>query len=89
MDAALKAAKDGKEKYPDMIQTDDITDITSGEKKMVSLKDNVYAMLNLRDYSYMSAYSKYYPNVCIKGYSDQPGQKVSYGEQMVWQRWRL
>lgn len=60
MDAALKAAKDGKEKYPDMIQTDDITDITSGEKKMVSLKDNVYAMLNLRDYSYMSAYSKYY-----------------------------
>lgn len=79
-----------------------LQDITSGEKKMVSLKDNVYAMLNLRDYSYMSAYSKYYPdmkadadivdivpNVCIKGYSDQPGQKVSYGEQMVWQRWRL
>lgn len=63
MDAALKAAKDGKEKYPDMIQTDDITDITSGEKKMVSLKDNVYAMLNLRDYSYMSAYSKYYPDM--------------------------
>lgn len=63
MDAALKAAKDGKEKYPDMIQTDDITDITSGEKKMVSLKDNVYAMLNLRDYSYMSAYSKYYPDI--------------------------
>lgn len=63
MDAALKAAKDGKEKYPDMIQTDDITDITSGEKKMVSLKDNVYAMLNLRDYSYMLAYSKYYPDM--------------------------
>ena len=63
MDAALKAAKDGKEKYPDMIQTDDITDITSGEKKMVSLKVNVYAMLNLRDYSYMSAYSKYYPDM--------------------------
>lgn len=63
MDAALKAAKDGKEKYPDMIQTDDITDITSNEKKMVSLKDNVYAMLNLRDYSYMSAYSKYYPDM--------------------------
>lgn len=63
MDAALKAAKDGKEKYPDMIQMDDITDITSGEKKMVSLKDNVYAMLNLRDYSYMSAYSKYYPDM--------------------------
>ena len=63
MDAALKAAKDGKEKYPDMIQTDDITDITSGEKKMGSLKDNVYAMLNLRDYSYMSAYSKYYPDM--------------------------
>ena len=63
MDAALKAAKDGKEKYPDMIQTDDITDITSGEMKMVSLKDNVYAMLNLRDYSYMSAYSKYYPDM--------------------------
>ena len=63
MDAALKAAKNGKEKYPDMIQTDDITDITSGEKKMVSLKDNVYAMLNLRDYSYMSAYSKYYPDM--------------------------
>lgn len=63
MDAALKAAKDGKEKYPDMIQTDDLTDITSGEKKMVSLKDNVYAMLNLRDYSYMSAYSKYYPDM--------------------------
>lgn len=63
MDAALKAAKDGKEKYPDMIQTDDITDITSGEKKMVSLKDNVYAMLNLRDYIYMSAYSKYYPDM--------------------------
>lgn len=63
MDAALKAAKDGKEKYPDMIQTDDITDITSGEKKMVSLKENVYAMLNLRDYSYMSAYSKYYPDM--------------------------
>ena len=63
MDAALKAAKDGKEKYPDMIQTDDIPDITSGEKKMVSLKDNVYAMLNLRDYSYMSAYSKYYPDM--------------------------
>lgn len=63
IDAALKAAKDGKEKYPDMIQTDDITDITSGEKKMVSLKDNVYAMLNLRDYSYMSAYSKYYPDM--------------------------
>ncbi len=63
MDAALKAAKDGKEKYPDMIQTDDITDITSSEKKMVSLKDNVYAMLNLRDYSYMSAYSKYYPDM--------------------------
>lgn len=63
MDAALKAAKDGKEKYPDMIQTDDITDITSGEKKMVSLKDNVYAMLNLRDYSYMSVYSKYYPDM--------------------------
>ena len=63
MDAALKAAKDGKEKYPDMIQTDDITDITSGEKKMVSFKDNVYAMLNLRDYSYMSAYSKYYPDM--------------------------
>ena len=63
MDAALKAAKDGKEKYPDMIQTDDITDITSGEKKMVSLKDNVYAILNLRDYSYMSAYSKYYPDM--------------------------
>lgn len=63
MDATLKAAKDGKEKYPDMIQTDDITDITSGEKKMVSLKDNVYAMLNLRDYSYMSAYSKYYPDM--------------------------
>ena len=63
MDAALKAAKDGKEKYPDMIQTDDITDITSGEKKMVSLKDNVYSMLNLRDYSYMSAYSKYYPDM--------------------------
>lgn len=63
MDAALKAAKDGKEKYPDMIQTDDITDITSGEKKMVSLKYNVYAMLNLRDYSYMSAYSKYYPDM--------------------------
>ena len=63
MDTALKAAKDGKEKYPDMIQTDDITDITSGEKKMVSLKDNVYAMLNLRDYSYMSAYSKYYPDM--------------------------
>lgn len=63
MDAALKAAKDGKEKYPDMIQTDDITDITSGEKKMVSLKDNVYAMLNLRDYSYMSAYSKYYADM--------------------------
>lgn len=63
MDAALKVAKDGKEKYPDMIQTDDITDITSGEKKMVSLKDNVYAMLNLRDYSYMSAYSKYYPDM--------------------------
>lgn len=63
MDAALKAAKDGKEKYPDMIQTDDITDITSNEKKMVSLKDNVYAMLNLRDYSYMSAYSKYYSDM--------------------------
>ncbi len=63
MDAALKAAKDGKEKYPDMIQTDDITDITSNEKKMVSLKDNVYSMLNLRDYSYMSAYSKYYPDM--------------------------
>ncbi len=63
MDAALKAAKDGKEKYPDMIQTDDITDITSNEKKMVSFKDNVYAMLNLRDYSYMSAYSKYYPDM--------------------------
>lgn len=63
MDEALKAAKDGKEKYPDMIQTDDLTDITSGEKKMVSLKDNVYAMLNLRDYSYMSAYSKYYPDM--------------------------
>ncbi len=63
MDAALKAAKDGKEKYPDMIQTDDLTDITSNEKKMVSLKDNVYAMLNLRDYSYMSAYSKYYPDM--------------------------
>lgn len=63
MDAALKAAKDDKEKYPDMIQTDDLTDITSGEKKMVSLKDNVYAMLNLRDYSYMSAYSKYYPDM--------------------------
>ena len=63
MDAALKAVKDGKEKYPDMIQTDDITDITSNEKKMVSLKDNVYAMLNLRDYSYMSAYSKYYSDM--------------------------
>lgn len=63
MDAALKAAKDGKEKYPDMIQTDDITDITSNEKKMVSFKDNVYAMLNLRDYSYMSAYSKYYSDM--------------------------
>ena len=63
MDAALKAAKDGKEKYPDMIQTDDITDITSNGKKMVSFKDNIYAMLNLRDYSYMSAYSKYYPDM--------------------------
>ena len=61
INSALKAAEDGKEKYPDMVQTDNISDISKYEDKMISYRDNVYAMLNLSDYCYMSAYSKYYP----------------------------
>lgn len=60
---ALKAAEEGKEKYPDMVQTDNISDISKYEDKMVSYHDNVYAMLNLNDYCFMAAYSKYYPDM--------------------------
>lgn len=63
MNLALKAAENGKEKYPDMVQTDNVSDISRYEDKMLSYKDNVYAMLNVNDYCYMSAYSKYYPEM--------------------------
>ncbi len=59
MDAALeKADKEGG--YPDVIQTDNISDISKYKDKMVSLKDNVYAMLDIEQYSYMAPYKSYY-----------------------------
>ena len=60
---ALKDAEKGKISYPDIVQTDSIPDIKKYKNSMVSFKDNVYAMLNTDDYCYMSAYSKYFPDM--------------------------
>lgn len=60
---ALKDAEKGKISYPDIVQTDSIPDIKKYKNSMVSFKDNVYAMLNTEDYCYMSAYSKYFPDM--------------------------
>ena len=57
-DALEKVDKEGG--YPDVIQTDNISDISKYKDNMVSLKDNVYAMLDVGQYSYMAPYKSYY-----------------------------
>lgn len=61
MDEALQAAVYGKEEFPDVFLSDNVSDI--GKYDLVSYKDNVYQNINTDDYLYFSGYDKYYPDM--------------------------
>jgi len=61
MDAALKSALDGKEKFPDIFLTDNVSDIDKYDT--VSYEDNVYQNINTDEYLYFSSYDEYFPDM--------------------------
>lgn len=61
MDSALKAAEDGKEAFPDLFISDNVSDLDKYD--LVSFENNVYQNINTDDYLYFSAYHKYFPDM--------------------------
>lgn len=61
MDSALKAALDGKEIFPDLFVSDNVSDL--GKYELASFENNVYQNINTEDYLYFSAYQKYFPDM--------------------------
>lgn len=61
MDSALQAALDGKEEFPDIFISDNVSGIEQYD--LVSYEDNVYQNINIDDYLYFSAYNQYFPDM--------------------------
>lgn len=61
MDDALDAAVKGKEEFPDLFVSDNVSDLDRYD--LVSFQDNVYQNINPQDYLYFSVYEKYFSDM--------------------------
>lgn len=61
MDSALEAATQGKEEFPDLFVSDNVSDIEKYD--LVSYKDNVFQNIEPEEYLYLSAYKNYFSDM--------------------------
>ncbi len=61
MDSALAAAEKGKEKFPDVFLTDNVSDL--GKYHLASYQDTVYQNISPQDYLYLSQYPEYFSDM--------------------------